>query len=193
MSIKYYYLRIGLQAKDAFFGNLKQVYPRSSNLTDPFPARVLLEAERRYRKKLALEHVDKLSIFSGWHTSPLNPCYHYTLQGYNMSGWMAVMIEMEVANQGSIFSYGLRDWNGWSVRSGGLQAKHFFQPGDHVEQNLICIRLCTILLVEEVEFHQLFNQEVLDGLQIHVHAMLHDPSGMEAIGLGVEIDRNPHV
>ncbi|KAK0494280.1 hypothetical protein EDD18DRAFT_1107309 [Armillaria luteobubalina] len=120
MSIKYYYLHISLQAKDAFFGDLKQVYLRSSNLMDPFPARVLLEAERRYRKKLALEHVDKLSIFSGWHTSPLNPHYHYTLQGYNTSGWMAVTIEMEAANQGSIFSYGLRDWNGWLL-------------GDHVE------------------------------------------------------------
>ncbi|KAK0475996.1 hypothetical protein EDD18DRAFT_1115662 [Armillaria luteobubalina] len=140
MSIKYYYLRIGLQAKDTFFGNLKQVYPCSSNLMDPFLARVLLEAERRYRKKLVLEHVDKLSIFSGWHTLPLNPRYHYTLRGYNMSGWMAVTIEMEAANQ-----------------------------------------------AEEVEFHQLFNREVLDGLQIHVHATLHNPSGMEAIRLGVEI------
>ncbi|KAK0474656.1 hypothetical protein EDD18DRAFT_1116442 [Armillaria luteobubalina] len=127
MSIKYYYLRIGLQAKDAFFGDLKQVYPCSSNLTDPFPARVLLEAERRYRKKLALEHVDKLLIFSGWHTLPLNPRYHYTLQGYNMLGWMAVTIEMEAANQ-----------------------------------------------AEEVEFHQSFNQEVLDGLQIHIATPMSD-------------------
>ena len=42
-------------------------------------------------------------------------------------------IEMEAANQGMIFTYNPQDWNRWMVRSGGLRAKHFFQPGDHVE------------------------------------------------------------
>ncbi|KAK0484194.1 hypothetical protein EDD18DRAFT_1111999 [Armillaria luteobubalina] len=69
MSIKYYYLHVGLQAKDTFFGDLKQLYPCSSNLMDPFPVRVLLEVERRYGKKLALEHVDKLSILLAYFTS----------------------------------------------------------------------------------------------------------------------------
>ena len=62
MSMKYYYIRVGLQARDALFGDPKRIYPRSSNLKDEFPARVLLEAEKRYGNHLARENVDKLSI-----------------------------------------------------------------------------------------------------------------------------------
>ncbi|KAK0471702.1 hypothetical protein IW261DRAFT_1571766 [Armillaria novae-zelandiae] len=133
MAIKLYYIRVGLQTRDAFFGNTKQIHLRSPNLVDKFLAKVLLEAERRYAKDLACESVDKLSIFSGWHTSLLNPRYHYTLRGYNRSGWMAVTLEMEAANQGMVYTYHAGDWNNWMVRSGGLKPKHFFQSGDHVE------------------------------------------------------------
>lgn len=42
-------------------------------------------------------------------------------------------IEMEVANQGMIFTYNPQDWNWWMVRSDRLRVKHFFQLGDHVE------------------------------------------------------------
>ncbi|KAK0502081.1 hypothetical protein EDD18DRAFT_1100574 [Armillaria luteobubalina] len=96
MAIKLYYIRVGLQARDAFFGNMKQIYPCSPNLVDEFPAKVLLEAERR-------------------------------------SGWMAVALEMEAANQGMVYTYHAGDWNRWMARSGGLRPKHFFQSGDHVE------------------------------------------------------------
>ncbi|KAK0484673.1 hypothetical protein IW261DRAFT_1668441 [Armillaria novae-zelandiae] len=114
MSMRYFYLCVGLQARDAFFGNIKHIYPRSSNLVDQFPAKVLLEAERRYGKFLAWENVDKLLIFSsGWHTSLLNPRYHYTLQGYTKLGWMSATIEMEAANQGIVYTYKLGDWNQW--------------------------------------------------------------------------------
>ncbi|KAK0490435.1 hypothetical protein IW261DRAFT_1412978 [Armillaria novae-zelandiae] len=114
VATKYFYLRVGLQAHDAFFGDIKHIYPRSSNLADQFPAKVLLEAERRYGKFLAWENVDKLSIFSsGWHTSLLNPRYHYTLRGYTKLGWMSATIEMEAANQGVVYTYQLGDWNQW--------------------------------------------------------------------------------
>ncbi|KAK0468977.1 hypothetical protein IW261DRAFT_1573286 [Armillaria novae-zelandiae] len=119
MALKFYYIRLGLQARDTFFGNTKQVYPRSSSLVDDFPAKVLLEAQRRYSRVLANEGVDKLFIFSGWHTSLQNPRYHYTLRGYNGVGWMAVTLEMEASNQGMV--------------GVNLRAKHFFYPGDHVE------------------------------------------------------------
>lgn len=62
MSMKYYYIHVGLQARDTFFGDPKQIYPCSSNLKDKFPAKVLLEAEKRYGNYLARENVDKLSI-----------------------------------------------------------------------------------------------------------------------------------
>ncbi|KAK0468514.1 hypothetical protein IW261DRAFT_1426341 [Armillaria novae-zelandiae] len=116
-----------------FFGNTKQIYPHSPYLVDEFLAKVLLEVGRRYAGALAHEGVDKLSIFSGWHTSLQNPWYHYTLRGYNRLGWMAVTLEMEAANQGMVFTYNPRDWNRWMLHSGGLRAKHFFHFGDHVE------------------------------------------------------------
>ncbi|KAK0480971.1 hypothetical protein EDD18DRAFT_1363575 [Armillaria luteobubalina] len=54
MSIKYYYLHVGLQAKDAFFGDLKQVYLCSLNLTDPFLARSSTKEDEEdcHRRKL---------------------------------------------------------------------------------------------------------------------------------------------
>ncbi|KAK0472842.1 hypothetical protein IW261DRAFT_1423999 [Armillaria novae-zelandiae] len=96
MAIKLYYICIGLQTRDAFFGNMKQIHLHSPNLVDKFPTKVLLEAERR-------------------------------------SGWMAVMLEMEVANQGMVYTYHAGDWNYWMACSGGLRPKHFFQSGDHIE------------------------------------------------------------
>ncbi|KAK0482302.1 hypothetical protein IW261DRAFT_1417893 [Armillaria novae-zelandiae] len=138
MSIKYFYIRVGLQARDAFFGDIKHLHPRSSNLTDQFPVKVLLEAERRYGNLLARENVDKLSIFSGWHMSLLNPRYHYTLRGYNKSGWMSVTIEMEAANQGLVYTYQRQDWNQW-------------MPGDHIQGS-------------RSQFCQLFNREMVGGL-----------------------------
>ncbi|KAK0474821.1 hypothetical protein IW261DRAFT_1422670 [Armillaria novae-zelandiae] len=117
MPIKYYYIRAGLQAKDAFFGDIKRIYPRSSSLMDEFPAKVLLKAERRYGNKLARENVDKMSVFSGWHSSSANPRYHYTLRAYNLAGWMAVTIEMEAANQGRVYTYYPGDWSQWMMHT----------------------------------------------------------------------------
>ncbi|KAK0468552.1 hypothetical protein IW261DRAFT_1573779 [Armillaria novae-zelandiae] len=130
MALKFYYIHLGLQAWDTFFSNTKQVYPRSSSSVDNFPAKVLLEAQRRYSRVLANEGVDKLFIL--WHTSLQNPRYHYTLRGYNGVGWMAVTLEMEASNQGMVYTYKPRDWNHWKVGV-NLRAKHFFYPGDHVE------------------------------------------------------------
>ncbi|KAK0476301.1 hypothetical protein IW261DRAFT_1421615 [Armillaria novae-zelandiae] len=124
---------------------------RSQSRLNQFLAKVLLEAERRYGNLLVRENVDKLSIFSGWHTSLLNPRYHYTLRGYNKSGWMSVTIEMEAVNQGLVYTYQRQDWNQWMVNSGGLRAKHFFQPGDHVQGS-------------RSQFCQLFNGEMVGGL-----------------------------
>ncbi|KAK0468532.1 hypothetical protein IW261DRAFT_1426359 [Armillaria novae-zelandiae] len=126
MVIKLYYIAVGLQTRDAFFGNMKQIHPRSPNLVDKFLAKVLLEAERR-------------------------------------SGWMAVMLEMEVANQGMVYTYHASDWNYWMARSGGLRHKHFFQSGDHVELEWDCysISSCTIILGEEFKFRQLSTREVV--------------------------------
>ncbi|KAK0197664.1 hypothetical protein F5146DRAFT_995301 [Armillaria mellea] len=121
MALKYYYIRIGLQTRDAFFGNTKQIYNRSPSLVDDFPAKVLLEAERS----------------SGWHTSLLNPRHHYTLRGYNGVGWMAVTLEMEAKNRGMVFTYHPADWNCWKARSGGIKAKHFFNLRDHVEAKML--------------------------------------------------------
>ncbi|KAK0463384.1 hypothetical protein IW261DRAFT_1427654 [Armillaria novae-zelandiae] len=134
-----------LQARDAFFGNIKHIYPRSSNLADQFPAKVLLEVERRYGKFLAWENVDKLSIFSsGWHTSLLNPRYHYTLRGYTKLGWMSATIEMEAANQGVVYTYQLGDWNQWMVHSGDL-----------------------VVIGSRFQSCQSFNGEMVDGLHKH--------------------------
>ncbi|KAK0499234.1 hypothetical protein EDD18DRAFT_1103653 [Armillaria luteobubalina] len=140
MSIRYYYLRSGLQKKDSFFGNCQQTHTRSASKADPFLANVLLEAERRYGARLAQEGIDKLSIFCGWHRSRKNSRYHYTIQGYNAAGWMAFTVEMEVANQGRVFPYGQTEWNDWLARTGGnpakLRAKDFFEPVDHVEAGI---------------------------------------------------------
>ncbi|KAK0474035.1 hypothetical protein EDD18DRAFT_1116956, partial [Armillaria luteobubalina] len=95
MSIRYYYLRSGLQRRDPFFGDPQQIYTRSAAKADPFPANVLLEAERRYGARLVQNGVEKLSIFCGWHRSRKNPRYHYTLRGYNAAGWMSFTVEME--------------------------------------------------------------------------------------------------
>ncbi|KAK0505431.1 hypothetical protein EDD18DRAFT_1098795 [Armillaria luteobubalina] len=84
MSLRLYFLRAGLQARDPFFGNPKQIYVRSASINDDFPAKVLLEAERS----------------SGWHSSLPNPRNHYTLRGYNRAGWMSVTVEMERGNRG---------------------------------------------------------------------------------------------
>ncbi|KAK0477942.1 hypothetical protein IW261DRAFT_1420784 [Armillaria novae-zelandiae] len=150
MSIKYFYIRIGLQARDAFFSDIKHIHPRSSNLTDQFLAKVLLEAERRYGNLLARENVNKLSIFSGWHTSLLNPRYHYTLQGYNKSGWMSVTIEMEAVNQGLVYTYQHPDWNQWMVNS--ARRPH---SGD------------LVVIGSRSQFCQLFNREMVGGLHKH--------------------------
>ncbi|KAK0489907.1 hypothetical protein EDD18DRAFT_1358871 [Armillaria luteobubalina] len=115
MSLRLYFLHAGLQAQDPFFGNPKKIYIRSASINDDFPAKVLLEAEKRYANVFAKEGVDKLSIL--WHSSLLNPRYHYTLWGYNRAGWMSVMVEMERGTRGQK----------------NLRAKHFFDPADHVE------------------------------------------------------------
>ncbi|KAK0468970.1 hypothetical protein IW261DRAFT_1573278 [Armillaria novae-zelandiae] len=142
MSLKLYYLRVGIQARDAFFGNPKQIYPLSSSLADNFPVKVLLEAKQRYASHLGQRGVDKLSIFCGWHSSLQNPRYHYTLRGYNARGWMAITLEMEAGNLGQAFPYGRRDWKRWAPHAGGqgkLRAKYFFYAADHVELELFLL------------------------------------------------------
>ncbi|KAK0492990.1 hypothetical protein EDD18DRAFT_1357401 [Armillaria luteobubalina] len=131
MALRFYYIRVGLQARDTFFGNTKQIYTRSPSLVGDFPAKVLLEAERRYAGVLSREGVDKLSIFSGWHTSLLNPRYHYTLRGYNTAGWMAVTVEMEASNQGMYFTYDSSDWNRWMLHEIILRSflHHYSETG----------------------------------------------------------------
>ncbi|KAK0482467.1 hypothetical protein IW261DRAFT_1562152 [Armillaria novae-zelandiae] len=133
MTIKYYYIRLGLQAKDTFFGDVKRISPRSSSLSDEFPGKILQEAERRYGCKLLRENVDKMSLFSGWHSSSANHRHHYTLRAYNPAGWMAITIEMEAGNQGKLYTYHAQDWSRWMAHSGQLRAKHFFQSGDHIK------------------------------------------------------------
>ncbi|KAK0488098.1 hypothetical protein EDD18DRAFT_1110704 [Armillaria luteobubalina] len=137
MSLRIYFLHVGLQAWDPFFGDYNKIYTRSASINDEYLAKVLLEAKRRYSNILITQQVDKLSIFCGWHLSLNNLHYHYTLRGYNPQGWMAVTLEMEGGNQGLVFTYQARHWNRWLVRAGGqaqLKAKHFFDPVDHVEE-----------------------------------------------------------
>ncbi|KAK0493175.1 hypothetical protein EDD18DRAFT_1357120 [Armillaria luteobubalina] len=122
MTIRYYFLHSGLPKRDSFFGDRQQTHTHSASKADPFPANVLLEAERRYGAKLAQQGVDKLSIFCGWHRSPKNPRYHYTLRGYNAAGWMAFTVEMEVGNQGREFPYRQTEWNIWLAHAGGNPA-----------------------------------------------------------------------
>ncbi|KAK0488097.1 hypothetical protein EDD18DRAFT_1110703 [Armillaria luteobubalina] len=142
MSIRLYFLRAGPQACGPFFGDYNKIYARSASIKDEFPAKVLLEANKRYLTVLTMQGVDKLSIFCtdgrscGWHSSLKNPHYHYTLHGYNRQNWMAVTLEMEVGNQGTIYTYQARHWNQWLARAGGqaqLKAKYFFDSAEHVE------------------------------------------------------------
>ncbi|KAK0492448.1 hypothetical protein EDD18DRAFT_1357702 [Armillaria luteobubalina] len=137
MTIRYYFLHSRLPKRDSSFGDRQQTHTRSASKADPFPANVLLEVERRYGAELAQQGVDKLSIFCGWHRSPKNPRYHYTLRGYNAAGWMAFTVEMEAGNQGREFPYGQTEWNIWLAHARGnpamLRAKHFFDPANHVE------------------------------------------------------------
>ncbi|KAK0474057.1 hypothetical protein IW261DRAFT_1423177 [Armillaria novae-zelandiae] len=133
MTIQYYYIHLSLQAKDTFFGDVKHISLRSSSLSDEFPGKILQEAERRYGHKLLRENVDKMSLFSGWHSSLANRRHHYTLRAYNLAGSMAVTIKMEAGNQGKLYMYNAQDWSRWMARSGQLRAKHFFQSGDHIE------------------------------------------------------------
>ncbi|KAK0498933.1 hypothetical protein EDD18DRAFT_1103387 [Armillaria luteobubalina] len=71
MSLRLYFFRASLQAWDPFFGNPKQIYVRSALINDNFPAKVLLEVERRYMNIFAKEGVDKLSILA---TTELDGC-----------------------------------------------------------------------------------------------------------------------
>ncbi|KAK0477500.1 hypothetical protein EDD18DRAFT_1114649 [Armillaria luteobubalina] len=137
-SMKLYYLHTGLQVRDAFFGNRQRIYTRSASITDWYPGRVLLEAERRYTNDLVRHGVKKLSLCCGWHLSLKNQKYHYTLRGYNRQGWMALTLEMEGGNQGQVYAYGRCDWKRWSWkaranRQGRPGGKLFFNPSDHVE------------------------------------------------------------
>ncbi|KAK0494268.1 hypothetical protein EDD18DRAFT_1107297 [Armillaria luteobubalina] len=90
----YYFLHRGLQRMDPFFSNTQQIYR----------SRVLLEVEMRYANVLAWKGVQKLLIFSGWHSSHQNRDMHYTLRGYNREGWMVVMLEMKAGNAGGGYS-----------------------------------------------------------------------------------------
>ncbi|KAK0470824.1 hypothetical protein IW261DRAFT_1425661 [Armillaria novae-zelandiae] len=157
MPIKYYYIRAGLQAKDTFFGDIKRIYPRSSSLMDDFPAKILFEAERRYSKKLLHKNVNKMSVFSGWHSSLANPHYHYTLRAYNPAGWMAVTIEMEAANQGKVYTYYPQDWSRWMMHLRHvyyiLKAQNIRKSPSSQDGKIVVLDMGRALLVNEnVEF-----------------------------------------
>ncbi|KAK0493274.1 hypothetical protein EDD18DRAFT_1108066 [Armillaria luteobubalina] len=119
--MKYYYLHVGLQVRDAFFGNRQQIFTQSASISDPYPGKILLEAEKRFAKILTRHGVEKLSLFCGWHSSIQNCNNHYTLQGYNRRGWMSVTLEMELGNRSPVYTYGHRDWHwwGWKARANG--------------------------------------------------------------------------
>ncbi|KAK0187051.1 hypothetical protein F5146DRAFT_1004019 [Armillaria mellea] len=59
------------------------------------------------------------------------------VKGYNVVGWMVVTLEMEVGSGGRVHLYGHQEWHHWLANVGGnqamLQAKHFFDAVDHVE------------------------------------------------------------
>ncbi|KAK0488363.1 hypothetical protein EDD18DRAFT_1110333 [Armillaria luteobubalina] len=127
MPLAFYYHRDGLQTRDPFFGDRNQINTRSASLADEYPAKILLEAERRYGNMFAQLGIEKLSMFSGWHQSKQRKTCHYTLRGYNGAGWMAVTLEMDAGGNDGVFPYGQQHWNG------RLRAKYFFDAGDHVE------------------------------------------------------------
>ncbi|KAK0492878.1 hypothetical protein EDD18DRAFT_1108488 [Armillaria luteobubalina] len=109
---------------------------RSASLGDEYPAKILLEAERRYGSTFVQLGIEKLSMFSGWHQLKHRKTYHYTLHGYNGAGWMTITLEMEASNNDGVFPYGQQHWNYWLVQAGvqgNLKAKYFFDARDHVE------------------------------------------------------------
>ncbi|KAK0473526.1 hypothetical protein EDD18DRAFT_1117351 [Armillaria luteobubalina] len=141
--MRYYFLRISLPHRDWYFGNRSKSYTCSNSLADPFPGRILLQARRKYASKLARARVTRLSIFStGWHRSPHNNQYHYTLRGYNASGWMAITLEMGASGRTKVFTYGHKHWMIWSSNSkgGSLRTKYFFNSKDHEEAH-VCYSL----------------------------------------------------
>ncbi|KAK0472118.1 hypothetical protein EDD18DRAFT_1118781 [Armillaria luteobubalina] len=75
---------------------------------------------------------------TGWHRSPHNNQYHYTLRGYNASGWMAITLEMGASGRTKVFTYGHKHWMIWSSNSkgGSLRAKYFFNSKDHEEAHV---------------------------------------------------------
>ncbi|KAK0474037.1 hypothetical protein EDD18DRAFT_1116958 [Armillaria luteobubalina] len=120
ITMKYYYLRVGLQVRDTFFGNRQQIFTWSASISDPYPGKILLEAEKRFAKILTRHGVEKLSLFCGWHSSIQNHNNHYTFP---------------------VYTYGRWDWRrwGWKAQANGqgkLNAKFFFDRGDHVESDL---------------------------------------------------------
>ncbi|KAK0216359.1 hypothetical protein IW262DRAFT_1464895 [Armillaria fumosa] len=135
--MQYYFLRGGLQRVDPFFSDTQQMYRRSSSLHDDYPVRVLLEVEMRYVNVLTQNGVQKLSIFSGWHSSRQNRDNHYTLRGYNRQGWMVVTLEMKARNAGKVFEYGCRAHRWWLFNARrnrcSLAPRHVFRVREHVE------------------------------------------------------------
>ncbi|KAK0491940.1 hypothetical protein EDD18DRAFT_1109351 [Armillaria luteobubalina] len=136
MPLAFYYHRDGLQTRDPFFGNRNQINTRSASLADKYPAKILLEVERRYGNMFVQLGIEKLSMFSGWHQLKQRKTCHYTLRGYNGAGWMAVTLEMDAGGNNGVFPYRQQHWNVWLAQAGAqgrLRAKYFFDAGDHVE------------------------------------------------------------
>ncbi|KAK0502080.1 hypothetical protein EDD18DRAFT_1346652 [Armillaria luteobubalina] len=133
--MRYFYLRGSLPHFDRYFGKRSQVNSHSASLANPYPGTILLEAERRYSRVLGKTGVVSLSMFAGWHRSPQNRQYHYTLRGYNTVGWMVLTLEMQAHNRGKVFTYGSSSWKAWASKATGsnLPARHFFNIGDHKE------------------------------------------------------------
>ncbi|KAK0470715.1 hypothetical protein IW261DRAFT_1572709 [Armillaria novae-zelandiae] len=138
MPINYYHLRVGFPQRDRVFGAPGRRTRRSNLLAGEFPGSVLRAARQRYARELRREFVVCLSLFTGWHSSDHYHDNHYTLRGYNHTGWLVITIEMEGGNSGAVYTYGPRDWWRWLRTAPGgrrseLEARFFFKPVDHVE------------------------------------------------------------
>ncbi|KAK0464017.1 hypothetical protein IW261DRAFT_1598806 [Armillaria novae-zelandiae] len=169
----FFFIFMGLQQVDPFFGNTQQMYTRLSSLHDNYPARVLLKVETRYASVLARNRVRKLLIFSGWHSSHQNHDMHYTLRGYNWEGWMVVMLEMKAGNVGNVFAYGHhahRQWLYNAHRYGyPLAPKHIFRAREHGEVHFCCLLPSVSKLGEigiEYLVYQLLSTYQISGLDM---------------------------
>ncbi|KAK0505156.1 hypothetical protein EDD18DRAFT_1098551 [Armillaria luteobubalina] len=114
--MRYFYLRSSLPRLDRYFGKCSQ-------------------AQYCWRRRGGIHASSERLECAGWHCSPQNWRYHYTLRGYDTAGWMVLTLEMQAHNRGKVFTYGSSSWKAWASKAtgGNLPARHFFNIGDHKE------------------------------------------------------------